>query len=155
MITISDLYEEYESGLNRFALNLTHDSDQASDLVSDTFFRAMAHLVLLGQLNSYQRKAWLYRVLKNRFIDEQRAHAREKVLIEQMAWTTALAAPAAFTREIFSQVPERYRDLLTMHYKQEMTSEEIGSKLEIPAATVRSRLHLAIQWLKNHPPQFD
>ena len=62
MITISDLYEEYESGLNRFALNLTQDSDQASHLVSDTFLRAMAHIVLLGQLNSYQRKAWLYRV---------------------------------------------------------------------------------------------
>jgi RNA polymerase sigma-70 factor, ECF subfamily len=153
MITLPDLYEEYESGLSRFALNLTHDADQADDMVSDTFFRALSHLVLLEQLNPFQRKAWLYRVLKNRFIDEQRAHRREKVLIEQMAWANALAMPSAFSREIFAQVPERFKELLSMHYILEMTSEEIGARLGIPAATVRSRLHLAIQWLKSHPPQ--
>jgi DNA-directed RNA polymerase specialized sigma24 family protein len=36
MLTIADLYEEYESGLSRYAGSLARDPDQAGDLVSET-----------------------------------------------------------------------------------------------------------------------
>ena len=42
-----------------------------------------------------------------------------------------------------------------MRYGLDMTSEEIGQKLGVPSATARSRLRLAIQWVKNHQDQGD
>lgn len=155
MLNIADLYEEFESGLSRYAGSLARDSDKANDLVSETFLQAMAHLPLLEQLNTYQRKAWLYRVLKNRFIDQRRAERRAQTLVERLAWMNALATPAALGQDVFAQVPAQYRELLHMHYVLEMTSEEIGLKLGVPAATVRSRLRLAIKWLRAHSSKFD
>jgi RNA polymerase sigma-70 factor (ECF subfamily) len=155
MLNIADLYEEFESGLSRYAGSLARDSDKANDLVSETFLQAMAHLPLVEHLNTYQRKAWLYRVLKNRFIDQRRAERRAQTLVERLAWMNELATPAALGQDVFAQVPAQYRELLHLHYVLEMTSEEIGLKLGVPAATVRSRLRLAIKWLRAHSSKFD
>jgi RNA polymerase sigma-70 factor (ECF subfamily) len=155
MITITELYEEHAAGLRRFANSLAHDADQADDLVSETFLQAMAYLHLLGTLASHQRKAWLFRVLKNRFIDQFRTNQRQAALVNQMAWVERLSAPAPFSQEVLAQVPLRYRELLHMSYILGMTSEEIGAKLGVPAATVRSRLRMAIQWLRAHQTNFE
>ena len=155
MLTIADLFAEFESGLSRYAGGLARDTDKANDLVSETFLQAMTHLPLLQQLNTYQRKSWLYRVLKNRFIDQRRAERRAQILVEQLAWMNALAAPAALGQDVLTQAPAQYRQVLHLHYVLEMTSEEIGLKLGIPPATVRSRLRLAIKWLRAHSSNFD
>ena len=155
MITTAELFEEYEVSLRRYACRLAGDADEANDLVSETFLRAYIHLPLLGELNPGQRKAWLYRVLKNRFIDEKRAGKREQALAQQMAWMNSLAAPEVYSPEALSQVPDKYRQLLQMHYILEMTSEEIGERLGVPAATVRSRLRLALKWMRAHPTHFN
>lgn len=156
-LTIAELYEEYDDQLRRYAMGLTRDSDRASDLVQETFIRALTHLELLKQLNRYQRRAWLYRVLKNRFIDQQRARQRERVLLEQLAELVEVESSSFVDVRLyglFDRVPERYRDLLKKRYVLGMTSKEIGHGLGVPAATVRSRLRLAIKWLRTHQSEF-
>ncbi len=149
-LTIAELFNRHETELRRYAARLSGDLDRANDLVSETFMRAMTHMKALEPLNLYQRRAWLYRVLKNRFIDEQRSAQREKKLMEQMAWAKRLASPADLARELINDIPERHRSVLYKHYTLGMTSEEIGQQLGVPAATIRSRLRLAIQWLRSH-----
>lgn len=155
VLSLDELYQAFENGLRRYAASLARDADKANDLVQDTFLRAMAHLSLLGQLNSFQRKAWLYRTLKNRFIDEVRARRREETLLEQIARSYILAYPVAVPQDVFAQLPKRYQELLEKVYLLGMTSEEIGAELGVPAATVRSRLRLAIKWLRAHPTHFE
>jgi RNA polymerase sigma-70 factor (ECF subfamily) len=154
MYTAAELFEEQETGLRRYAYRLAGDQDEANDLVSESFMRAYTHLSLLGELSPPQRKAWLYRVLKNCFIDERRKRKREQALSAEMAWVNFLASLPAYSLGAFAQIPAKYHELLQMHYIFEMTSEEIGLKLGIPAATVRSRLRLALQWLRAHQTIF-
>jgi RNA polymerase sigma-70 factor (ECF subfamily) len=156
-LTIAELYEEYDSQLRRYATSLTRDSHRAGDLVQETFIQALTYLELLKQLNRYQRRAWLYRVLKNRFIDQQRAHQREQALLERLADLIEVEDSLfvdARLYGLFDRVPERYRDLLKQRYVLGMTSEEIGHEMGVPAATVRSRLRLAIKWLRTHQSEF-
>lgn len=60
-------------------------ADWADDLISETMLKAMPHLAVLANLNLNQRKSWLYRVLKNAFLDQLRSRKREKRLAEQFA----------------------------------------------------------------------
>ena len=157
-LTIQDLYDLFEAKLHRYAVNLARDHDRADDLVQETLIRGMGNLVLLQQLNPYQRQAWMYRVLKNLFIDGERRRERQEALYEHLAWEAELdSAPATtmLAREMIDLVPERYRDVLNRHYILGQTSEEIGSAHGIPAATVRSRLYLARKWLRTHHPELE
>lgn len=153
---IAELYEEYESALIAFALRLTHDSQWADDLVQDTIIRAMGHLPLLSQLKRHQRRAWLFRTLKNRYLDEKHAQERHDRLLQEAASdpTTALARGQRFdlAPNPFDLVPEQYQELVHLRYVMGMNSTEIGEEMGIPAATVRSRLHLAMKQvrLKKH-----
>jgi RNA polymerase sigma-70 factor (ECF subfamily) len=156
-MTIGDLYEEFESRLRRYAISLTHDSDRADDLVQETLIRAMAHLELLAQLKGYQRRAWLYRVLKNLFIDEERTRQRQQALVAQLTrehQEVCYSPPELMSTGVFELVPTRYRELVYQRYVLGVNSTEIGRELGIPAATVRSRLHLAIKWLRAHQSEF-
>ena len=156
-MTIADIYETFEEELHRYAICLSRDADQADDLVQETFIRAMANLELLDQLNPHQRRAWLYRVLKNLFLDAQNRRRRERAVAEQLTQEAQFASHPGGemgSRDLFQQIPERYQELLQKRYILSMTSEEIGQELGIPAATVRSRLHLAIKWLRANKSRF-
>jgi RNA polymerase sigma-70 factor (ECF subfamily) len=157
-LTVADLYQELEEGLHRYARNLTLDADRSDDLVQMTFIKAMAHLELLRRLNRYQRRAWLYQTLKNLFLDQLRTQLRERRLAEQLHRAALIEAQTdqslALSYGLLEAVPEKYHDLLYQRYVLEMTSEEIGQRIGVPAATIRSRLHLAIQWLRTHQSEF-
>lgn len=155
-MTLTDLHEAANEKLRRYAMRLTHDQDTADDLVQETFIRAMDHLNLLSQLHEGQRLAWLSRVLKNLFIDHQRTQRRQQRLMQQMAQQAQLAQRIysdshpmvrLLLEDALDQIPERYRELLYSYYVLGMTSQEIADESGIPAATVRSRLHLALKKL--------
>ena len=150
-MTLTDLYEEYEVQLRRYARRLTRDPHRVDDLVQETFIRAMGHLELLDLLEPHQRRAWLYRTLRNLFLDDESARQRQEALIEQMAQDVPVAGylpQEVISPNPFDLVPEKYRDLVRKRYILGMTSQEIGEELGVPAATVRSRLHLALKKLR-------
>jgi RNA polymerase sigma-70 factor (ECF subfamily) len=163
VITLNDLYKEYERKLHRYAIHLVHDVHKADDLVQETFLRSMGHLMLLGQLNSYQRQAWLYRTLKNLVLDEQYARQREQFLVDQLAQQAKMIQEIqvdsnpmldVLTKDILNQVPQNCRELLYKRYVLGLTSQEIAHELGIPAETVRSRLHLALKKLRAKSSHF-
>jgi RNA polymerase sigma-70 factor (ECF subfamily) len=152
-MTIDELYEEFEDALRRYAMSLTRDSDRADDLVQETFIRAMTNLGLLEQLNGHQRRTWMRRTLKNLFIDEHRARQRQDALVVQLGRETEFSAsfaPDLMASDVLEYVPHQDRELLHQRYVLGMTSREIACQLGIPAATVRSRLHLAIKRLRTN-----
>jgi RNA polymerase sigma-70 factor (ECF subfamily) len=61
--------------LYNFAYHLTFNEEDANDLVQDTFLKAFRFL------DSYERgtnaKAWLFKILKNSFINEYRRKVRQ------------------------------------------------------------------------------
>lgn len=150
-MSLADLYNEYEALLHRFAQSLTHDSFRADDLVQETFMRAMGHMALLEMLNPHQQRAWLTQTLKNLFFDEQKIWKRRDEILAEVNQETAQFTPSPETQignNPFELIPEEYQELFTMRYTLGMNSQEIADELGIPAATVRSRLHLATRKIR-------
>ena len=149
--SIADLFEESRDRLFRYALSLCKTVDRADDLMQETFLRALRHSQTLERMNGFQRDAWLKRVLRNRFFDEERSRKRTNAAVVEMIRharrPTDISGFVQFD-EILDRVPERFRDVLEQRYRLGMNSSEIGRELGIPAATVRSHLHQAIGWLR-------
>ena len=157
-LLINELYTNYEAQLRRYAQGLTKDYDQAEDLVQEAFIRANAHADLLNRLDGSQRRAWLYTVIRNRFIDQLRANKRRQDFLQALTDLVTRDEPSTeYAGEInlFERLPSLFRSLLIERYVQGRTSEQIALELHVPAATIRSRIRLAINWLRTHPDQWN
>ena len=150
---IADLFEASRDRLFRYALSLSRRVDRADDLIQETFLRALQHAHTLERMNDYQRDAWLKKVLRNRYFDEERSRKRASAAVTEMIRHANRPSDTACLvefGEILDRVPERHRVVLEKRYRLGMNSTEIGKELGIPAATVRSHLHQAIRWLRSH-----
>ena len=109
---------------------MTQNESAAEDLVQEAFYRALHHTQELDGMDLAQGRAWLYRTVKNLFVDRFRRERREAVMAE---------------------LPEEERILFTMRYLEGYNSRELGELFGIPPATVRMRLasarkHLQREW---------
>jgi RNA polymerase sigma-70 factor (ECF subfamily) len=149
--SLNELQEIFGASLERFALHLTGDYDRTQDLVQETLIRVFTHQELVSSLNYYQQQAWMYRTLKNKFLDDKRKHQRESRSVSDLIsnYRRDEQQNSGFNfHEMLEQVPEKDRELLYQHFILGMKGEEIAHVLGIPAATVRSRIFLAIKRLR-------
>src|SRR3972149_765006 len=86
------LYKEFEQealphmdALYNFALRMTGDGDDANDLVQDTFMKAYRFFDKFEKGTNC--KAWLFRIMKNSYINLYRKYSKEpdKVDYEEIA----------------------------------------------------------------------
>ena len=146
----------HRDALMGHALSLTHNTDEAEDLVQETIIRA------LRGFESFRAegpiRAWLLTILRNLFINGYRTRARAPRAVS----LDALEHPDPVTprdpgpeRLVFSRLenealteavaklPDEYREALVLSDVQGMTYVEISERLGVPIGTVRSRLSRA------------
>jgi len=152
--TIGTLYMEEREALLRYARSLTRDQARAEDLVQDAFARALSHTETLQSLTRGQRRAWLYRAIKNRFIDQVRRRQRWSPIrkgLERDAQVTFDPVVAEVRLwELLDAVPSNHREILHDRFVLGLNSTEIGAIKGIPPATARSRLRLAVTWVRKN-----
>ncbi|TBX22313.1 RNA polymerase sigma factor RpoE [Jiulongibacter sediminis] len=149
-----------------FAYRLTNDEDDANDLVQDTYLKAFRFI------NSFQKgtnaKAWLFRILKNSFINDYRKKSKEPAKVDyqevetiynsadepQYNGTVDLRTEMVqdligdeVTRAL-NGLPVDFRTVIILCDIEGFTYEEMAKILDIPIGTVRSRLHRARNLLK-------
>jgi RNA polymerase sigma-70 factor (ECF subfamily) len=151
---VVDLYTTEREALLRYAGSLTRDPSRAEDLVQDAFVRAMSNLELLADLTRGQRRGWLCRVIKNRFVDQVRRARRWEPVRAELERSASLPSDPVIADvrvwELLGSIPPQYREVVHDRFILGMNSTEIGERLGIPAATVRSRLRLAAAWMRRH-----
>lgn len=151
--------------LYHFAYRFTNDEDDANDLVQDTYLKAYRFL------NSFERgsnaKAWLFRILRNSFINNYRKASKEPNKIDyEEAENYLNTGRAAFSDSIdmrekmfrgligdevskaLNSIPVDFRIVIILCDIEEFTYEEIAKIINIPIGTVRSRLHRARNMLR-------
>lgn len=145
---IEKIYRNYRISLYRFALYLTCDQQMSQDLVSDTFLAALKNRDLLATLPDQKLKSWLFRVLKNSFLDEK----RKKTALPLDQCPEPAVCPdldkAIDCRNLLNSLNQEKKLLLTLKFLHEMSSTEISRHLERPASTVRRQIAEALKTLQ-------
>lgn len=148
-----------------FAYRLTFDEDDAKDLVQDTYLKAYRFI------QSFERgtnaKAWLFRILKNSFINEFRKKSKQPAKVDYQevesyynsddvdkSITTDLRVDAVqdmIGDEIsnaLNSLDVDFRTVIILCDLEGFKYDEMAKILDIPIGTVRSRLHRARNLLK-------
>jgi RNA polymerase sigma-70 factor (ECF subfamily) len=139
-----------------YAMYLTSDRDEANDLLQETFLKAFRFFEKFEQ--GTNAKAWLYRIMRNTYINEYRKVRRAPDLVEYDDQLSSYQmkqrderSPGDVPGEIFedeiaiaiSSLPEKFKSVIVLRDVEDLPYEEIAEALEIPVGTVRSRLHRA------------
>ena len=143
-----------------FAYRLTFDEDDSKDLVQDTYMKAFRFI------NSFQEgtnaKAWLYRILKNSFINDYRKKSKQPAKVDYQEveqYYNSEDTPKDATVDLRMETTKDmigdeisnalnslaidFRTVIILCDLEGFTYEEMAKILDIPIGTVRSRLHRA------------
>ncbi len=165
------LYADFEreavphmDALYNFALKMTGDSDDANDLVQETYMKAFRFF------DKFERgtncKAWLFRIMKNTYINSYRKQSKEpdKIDYEEVEnfyenIKASSTESAHLEKELYdnllddelsdaiSSLPEDFRTVIILCDIEGFTYDEIADFIDCPVGTVRSRLHRARKML--------
>lgn len=145
--------------LYNYGLYLAGDKEAANDLLQETYLKAFRFFDKFEP--GTNAKAWLYRIMRNTFINEYRRVKRLPDLVqydEQISSYQMLPRdeePTPLRRQIngelfedeiagaIASLPEKFKSVIVLRDVEDLPYEEIAEALEIPVGTVRSRLHRA------------
>jgi len=158
--SLSTLLEAHIPGLRKFALALARgDQDRADDLVQDSLVRALSGWSQRrcdGNL-----RAWLYRILYNRFLTDQRRRRMREIFYSALTAVLDDELPSAYGgqealltyRDLlrgFAALPDKQRAVLFLIVVEDVSYEEAARILRIPIGTVMSRLSRGRERLRQH-----
>jgi len=150
MVHIDSLYN--------FALRMTGDPEDANDLVQETYMKAYRFF------DSFEKgtncKAWLFRILKNSYINKYRKESKEPDKVDydeikefyhsvkhssldsndmqEKMFAELLDDEVA---QALESLPEDFKEVVQLCDIEGFTYEEIANMVDCPIGTVRSRLH--------------
>jgi RNA polymerase sigma-70 factor (ECF subfamily) len=136
----------------RVAYSVLRDSADAEEIAQDAFLRAHGQMGSLREPVKF--RAWVcriaFRLALNRRREQGRRLARDTAWHEQRPQQVADGERAGVDREYLARLrneierlPEKLRAVILLASVAGMEATEVAAVLEIPAGTVRSRLHLA------------
>ena len=138
--------------LYNFACWLTHDRQEAEDLVQETYVKALKGFSSFQQGTNF--RAWIYKILRNAFLTSRTGlkvtatvpldlEGNEENLPKVQETPESILLQRSdreLVQQALEQLPVAYREVLLLCEVEEMSYQEISATLSIPMGTVMSRL---------------
>jgi RNA polymerase sigma-70 factor (ECF subfamily) len=162
----SQLMDEYFDKVYTRMLKMTGQPGDAEDLTMEAFNKAFSKLDQYTE--DFAFSTWLYRIAKNNCIDHLRRNKKENEnMVNQQQAGFGIAAhelanqlpspeqlmimeqETRMLREIVDTLHPKYKDIIKLHYFNELSCDEIAQQLDLPEGTVKVRLFRARELLFN------
>jgi RNA polymerase sigma-70 factor (ECF subfamily) len=150
----------FVDSLYNTAYRMTRNSEDAQDLVQETYFKAYRHYDKFQEGTNF--KAWLFKILKNSFINNYRKNQSRPLQTDfaeiEDAFESRLSDEVThkikdpeqeFLEDVLDEdvqralddLPEDYRMAIVLADLEGFSYKEIAEVLEVPLGTVMSRLY--------------
>lgn len=155
----STLIERYQQKLFGYVTYLIYDHDMAADVVQDTFLKAYQSLRSFNP--KFKFSSWLFRIAHNEAMNAVKHQSKISIMSELPDDQLPFSVPAGIAEKIdqrilrrdvrhcLRQLAPKYREIIALHYFDDMKYAEIGRILKMPTSTVGIRLKRAKASLKD------
>ncbi len=157
------LLKKYLRSIFNFLYQLTGDAVQAEDLTQVTFVKAWKNIYRFKQDKSF--KTWLFAISKNTAYDYFKKKktvpfsffensdgynkleeiAEDKILPDEILERKDLAKELEM---MLKKIPEKYKIILTLRYKEDFSLQEIAEILNVPYNTIKSQHQRALMAMR-------
>jgi RNA polymerase sigma-70 factor (ECF subfamily) len=159
--------KKYKGPLQNLIYRMVSDKNEIEDLIQEVFIKAFNSLKNYNQ--EYAFSTWIYRIAINNTIDYLRKKKIETFSIDSEGDDdedrpkfeipdTSYSADANIILEQRQQIindainslPEKYKKVIELRHKEELSYEEISEILGLPIGTVKAHLFRARELLNKY-----
>lgn len=148
------LVERYEAKLLRYGRKFLSNRDDIQDIVQNILIIAYQNIKSFDTTQRFS--PWIYRIAHNAFVNSLRSKARS--LLSFVDFDTFASHPvyedtqkserdqAEMKKMVevgLAQLSSKHKEVLILHYLEDMSYKDIGDVLQIPTGTVGIRLKRA------------
>ena len=159
---LRELYGRYGRMIHAIAYRVLRDGPAAEECVQDVFVELWRHA---GRYDARRARVstWLCTIARNRAIDAARARERRPIPTEEIepagqaedaADLVAAADEAVRVADALAALPPLQLETVQLAYFDGLSYSEIAERLQIPLGTVKSRMRLALDRLRNVAEEF-
>jgi RNA polymerase sigma-70 factor, ECF subfamily len=149
----ADLIAVMERPLLYYATCLTGNEDAALDVLQDVWLKVVRGILRLKDPGSL--KPWLYAITHGVAVDRiRRDYKRDKAEQKQLDDALNIDEPsfdeeeATVIRNALSRLGVKHREVLVLHFLQDLSIVDIANVVGCSEGTVKSRIHYAKRQLK-------
>lgn len=152
-VDVEQLYRESREALTTYFLRRHSSRHAAEDLLHETFLQLIRRVDHCHAASS--PRGYLFGIARHVSADAWR---RARPMGEEDVSVESVAAPPpdprlAAARDTIAALPPLQREILDMRFQHDLSYAEIAEALGIPVGTVRSRLHNALELLRERLEQ--
>ena len=146
---VERLVRKHWDGAHRTAYLIVHDAAAAEDIAQE------AMLAAVGAIDDFDRRRpfrpWLHRIVVNRALDWLRASRRRGEVSGEGVHAAEGSPSASLSGELmkaFGALDAEERAIVVLRHLLDYRSSEIARMLDLPAATVRTKLRRSLARLR-------
>jgi RNA polymerase sigma-70 factor (ECF subfamily) len=148
-----ELYGRYAKRVYGLGLRLLGDQGLAEDLVQETFLRLWRSAARFDPDRATVR-TFLFTIARRAAVDLWRrrrdrievAGSEIEPVVEDEAFEALLVS--LDVRDALDELSAKHREVLELHYRGDLTQQQISDRLEVPLGTVKTRTYHALRALK-------
>jgi RNA polymerase sigma-70 factor (ECF subfamily) len=150
------LVAEVERPLLCYAARLIGSDEVALDVLQEVWVKVFRTIGRLREPAAL--RTWLYRIVRGVALNHVRAETTRRRAEERAGEEPDLSSPdpdfdhVDVTRlhRALEKLDANHREVLVLHFLEELSIDEIGSVVGCPSGTVKSRIHYAKRALARH-----
>ncbi|SDC76872.1 RNA polymerase sigma factor SigW [Shouchella lonarensis] len=154
----AELVELYKDSVYQVIYRLVGHAQEAQDISQETFLRVYMNLDKYDLTKKFS--TWLFRVATNAAIDRLRRRKPDIYLQDKIKGTDDLTYESQLTssedlpeqqvvkmeqqawiQAEINQLPVKYRTIIVLKYLEDLSLKEISEIMDMPIATVKTRVH--------------
>jgi RNA polymerase sigma-70 factor, ECF subfamily len=150
----SELVKKYLKPIYNFLYHFVSDREALDDITQETFIKAWKHIEKFDRERNF--KVWIFSIAKNTafdwlkkkktipfstFTDDEGNNKLDNISEDSILPHEILirADSAKILEEKLKKIPDIYRVILLMHYKEDFSLQEIAKILDKPYNTIKSQ----------------
>ncbi|MDR0703757.1 MAG: RNA polymerase sigma factor [Planctomycetaceae bacterium] len=148
---MSELVDRWHARLFRHVRRLTDSHDDATEVMQETWLAMIRSVPKLDDPAKFP--AWAYRIASNKAVDFVRKKLRYRTVpLDEPDEIVAKSSTPKHNdlTDLLNGLSVEHRSVVSLRYGEELPLETIAGMLNIPLGTVKSRLHYALDFLKQN-----
>lgn len=162
----SVLLERYQDAFLRKAMSIIHNSQDAEEIVQDTFTKMYVHAHTFNPVEGAKFSSWAYRILMNTAFTAYQKRIKQgarfqnidpefEQFVADKSHTVAVTEVQDGVERILARIPGHFAYVLRLHYIERWSHQDIALETGEAVGTIKARIHRAKAAFRKESTQLE